>query len=285
MSVDRLKDLHDITIITNKYIDVDDTDVKSTTADHLTLSKQKLSEFTSIKKEIQAIKETIDKINEISDNYIRSVTKNEKIRLMNEFDQITSINVRRINDIKIKLTTFGYNKQIFSYIKYSLQSTTNEYVLASTKFRKLARDVEIRQLEIVDSSVTVDDEDLIMQITTSPNSTDLTQSTVDSKLDGSLANIEERHSKIVQLERNAAEIHQLFTDMSIFIDQQGEVLNNIDDHVAASKDYVESGESDLVIAEDLQKTYRKIIFGFCCCIVLVFVILSIVLSVLLKSSM
>ncbi len=49
MSVDRLKDLHDekdITIVTNKYIDPD----------------TKIEEFKLLKKEIQLVKESIDKI-------------------------------------------------------------------------------------------------------------------------------------------------------------------------------------------------------------------------------
>eukprot|EP00873_Tetraselmis_striata_P002570 jgi/Tetstr1/422834/TSEL_013625.t1 len=53
-----------------------------------------------------------------------------------------------------------------------------------------------------------------------------------------LAEIQERHSAVKELERSLLELHQIFMDMAVLVEQQGEMLNNIEAQVAKSVDYV-----------------------------------------------
>ncbi len=82
---------------------------------------------------------------------------------------------------------------MFNYIKSSLHSTINDYVSASNAFRKIARDTEKRQLEIIFPNTDSDTLDNMID--------QGVELTIDSKLDQSLADIEERHSRIKHLEK------------------------------------------------------------------------------------
>jgi syntaxin 1B/2/3 len=44
--------------------------------------------------------------------------------------------------------------------------------------------------------------------------------------------IQERHDTVKEIERNLMELHQVFMDMSVLVQSQGEQLDNIESHVA-----------------------------------------------------
>ena len=46
--------------------------------------------------------------------------------------------------------------------------------------------------------------------------------------------IQERHSAIRELERKLLELNQIFLDMSVLVEAQGEMINNVESHVAKS---------------------------------------------------
>lgn len=65
-----------------------------------------------------------------------------------------------------------------------------------------------------------------------------------------LAEINERHEAVKELEKSLMELHQVFLDMAVLVEAQGEMLDNIEQQVAplnpASHDYlrVDSMASD-----------------------------------------
>ncbi len=46
-----------------------------------------------------------------------------------------------------------------------------------------------------------------------------------------VAEIQERHKAVQSLEASLLELHQIFLDMAVLVEQQGELLNNIDQQV------------------------------------------------------
>ncbi|KAL7092302.1 hypothetical protein ACP275_12G157500 [Erythranthe tilingii] len=88
--------------------------------------------------------------------------------------------------------------------------------------------------------------------------------------------IQERHDAVKEMEKNLMELHQVFMDMAVLVQSQGEQLNDIEGQVMRAKSFVRGGTEQLVSARTLQKNSRKwACFGIG--IVLV-VILIIVLS-------
>jgi syntaxin 1B/2/3 len=92
-----------------------------------------------------------------------------------------------------------------------------------------------------------------------------------------LAEIQERHRAVKGLEQSLMELHQIFLDMAVLVEAQGELLDNVERQVARSVEYVQSGTVALQDAKRLQKNTRK----WMCCgvIVLLLVALAIVLAV------
>ena len=46
-----------------------------------------------------------------------------------------------------------------------------------------------------------------------------------------MAEIQERHEAVRDLEHSLTELHQIFLDMSVLVDAQGEMLDNIEQQV------------------------------------------------------
>ncbi|KAG2497279.1 hypothetical protein HYH03_004863 [Edaphochlamys debaryana] len=92
-----------------------------------------------------------------------------------------------------------------------------------------------------------------------------------------LAEIQERHRAVKDLEQSLLELHQMFLDMAVLVEAQGEMLDNIEKQVARSVDYVKGGTEALQDAKQLQKNTRK---WMCCAIMIMLVVaLVIVLAV------
>lgn len=78
-----------------------------------------------------------------------------------------------------------------------------------------------------------------------------------------LAYIETRHADIKKIEASIQQLHQLFVDMAILVDAQGEMLNQIEYNVSQSVDYVSKGNEQLQQAVKLQKKSRKLMMCGC----------------------
>lgn len=78
-----------------------------------------------------------------------------------------------------------------------------------------------------------------------------------SNLQDIVADVEERHAEILKLERQVIELLELFKDLSMLVDQQGEKIDVIDQHIVRTKDNTEKGEKALVSAEKSQIAARK----------------------------
>ncbi|CAH9101235.1 unnamed protein product [Cuscuta epithymum] len=94
-----------------------------------------------------------------------------------------------------------------------------------------------------------------------------------------LAEIQERHDAVIELERKLLELQQIFLDMAVLVDAQGDMLNNIESQVHAAVDHVQSGTTALQKAKKLQRNSRK---WMCLAIIIFLVIVAIILIGVLK---
>ncbi|KAK2969167.1 hypothetical protein RJ640_009926 [Escallonia rubra] len=72
-----------------------------------------------------------------------------------------------------------------------------------------------------------------------------------------LAEIQERHDAVREVERKLLELQQIFLDMAVLVDAQGDMLDNIETHVSNAVDHVQSGNNALKKAKTLQRNSRK----------------------------
>eukprot|EP00178_Gracilaria_changii_P020345 TRINITY_DN590_c1_g1_i1.p1 TRINITY_DN590_c1_g1~~TRINITY_DN590_c1_g1_i1.p1 ORF type:complete len:360 (+),score=64.20 TRINITY_DN590_c1_g1_i1:114-1193(+) len=93
------------------------------------------------------------------------------------------------------------------------------------------------------------------------------------RLRNGLLDLQSRNNDIRKLEENIIQLHQLFVDMQILVDAQGDLLNNIEYNVVETKEKTEAGFQELIQARAHQKsaTKKKI------CVVLLIVVLLVVI--------
>lgn len=88
--------------------------------------------------------------------------------------------------------------------------------------------------------------------------------------------IQERHDAVKEMEKNLSELHQVFLDMAVLVQSQGEQLDDIESQVNRANSFVRGGTQQLEVARKHQKNTRKwACFGI---ILLLIVILIIILS-------
>jgi syntaxin 1B/2/3 len=93
-----------------------------------------------------------------------------------------------------------------------------------------------------------------------------------------LADVQDRHEAVRDLEASLLDLHQVFLDMAVLVEAQGEMLDSVEAQVSRAKDHVEAGVTHLVAAKRSQKRTRKLM----CCglIVLIVLVAAIVLAIL-----
>ncbi|XP_068677811.1 syntaxin-1A-like isoform X2 [Montipora foliosa] len=96
-----------------------------------------------------------------------------------------------------------------------------------------------------------------------------------------LGDIEARHQDIINLEKSIQELHEMFLDMAMLVESQGEMIDRIEYNVEQAVDFVQSAKSDTKKAVKYQsKARRKKILIIVCLIVFVAIIVAIVVSVM-----
>ncbi|KAJ0079925.1 hypothetical protein Patl1_22907 [Pistacia atlantica] len=94
-----------------------------------------------------------------------------------------------------------------------------------------------------------------------------------------LAEIQERHDAVRDLERKLLELQQIFLDMAVLVDAQGDMIDNIESQVSSAVDHVQSGNTALQKAKKLQKSSRK---WMCIAIIILLIIVAIIVVAVIK---
>lgn len=86
--------------------------------------------------------------------------------------------------------------------------------------------------------------------------------------------IQERHDAVKDMEKNLRELHQVFMDMAVLVESQGEQLDDIESQVARASSFVRGGAQQLQVARKHQKNTRK---WTCFGIILLLVVIAIII--------
>ncbi|XP_057547149.1 syntaxin-related protein KNOLLE [Amaranthus tricolor] len=87
--------------------------------------------------------------------------------------------------------------------------------------------------------------------------------------------IQGRHDAAKEIERSLLELHQVFLDMAVMVEAQGEQMDNIEHHVINASHYVQDGTKNLKQAKVYQRGSRK-----CMCIGIIALLVIILLIVI-----
>ena len=78
-----------------------------------------------------------------------------------------------------------------------------------------------------------------------------------------LSEIEQRHKELVNLENQVKDLRDLFIQISLLVEEQGESINSIEVMVNSTKDYVNNTKEKFGLAVKYKK--RNPCRALCCC--------------------
>ncbi|XP_035918758.1 syntaxin-1A isoform X7 [Anopheles stephensi] len=152
-----------------------------------------------------------------------------------------------------------------------------EYNRTQTDYRERCKGRIQRQLEITGRATTNEElEEMLEQGNSAVFTQGIIMETQQAKQ--TLADIEARHADIIKLENSIRELHDMFMDMAMLVESQGEMVDRIEYHVENSRDYVTTGQQDLVQAvKYMAKARKKKIMIAVCLLVTIIILLLIFL--------
>lgn len=103
--------------------------------------------------------------------------------------------------------------------------------------------------------------------------------TDNSNLRYQVEDLQSRNRDIQKLSKNIVDLHQMFTDMSILVEGQQELINDIEYNVKEVKADTKKAAEELVVARKHQKSARK--KKACICILVIVIIIGIAAAILI----
>uniref|UniRef100_A0A1B6DVB5 t-SNARE coiled-coil homology domain-containing protein n=1 Tax=Clastoptera arizonana TaxID=38151 RepID=A0A1B6DVB5_9HEMI len=152
-----------------------------------------------------------------------------------------------------------------------------EYNRTQTDYRERCKGRIQRQLEITGRQTTNEElEEMLEQGNPAVFTQGIIMETQQAKQ--TLADIEARHADIIKLENSIRELHDMFMDMAMLVESQGELVDRIEYNVTNTADHVSTARGELHIAEDLQTKARKKKVLIIICLIVVISILIVCIA-------
>ncbi|CAM8924726.1 unnamed protein product [Rhodiola kirilowii] len=156
------------------------------------------------------------------------------------------------------------------------------------EFQTLRQNIQQEYREVVERRVytvtgTRADEETIERLIETGDSEQIFQKAIQEQGRGqvmdTLAEIQERHDAVREVEKKLLDLQQIFMDMAVLVEAQGDLLDNIESQVSNAVDHVQTGNTALQRAKSLQKSSRK---WMCIGIFILLIIVAIIVVSVIK---
>ncbi|XP_073413146.1 syntaxin-2 isoform X2 [Dendrobates tinctorius] len=248
-----------------------------------------------IRNHIAKISENVEEVKKKHSTILSAPNPEEKTK-----DELESLNkeIKSIaNKVRTKLKAIGQTidqdenanrssvnlrirKSQHTVLSRKFGEVMTAYNETQIQFRERSKGRIQRQLEIT-GKTTTDDE--LEEMLESGNPSIFTCDIIsDSQITRQALNeIESRHKDIMKLESSIRELHDMFMDIAMLVETQGEMINNIEKNVENAADYIEHAKEETKKAVKYQsKSRRKMIFIIICVVVLVLILIIILATTL-----
>ncbi|XP_054272328.1 syntaxin-1A-like isoform X4 [Macrosteles quadrilineatus] len=250
--------------------------------------------------EVEEIREMIDKIQanveEVKKKHsaiLSAPQTDEKVK--QELEDLMADIKKTANKVRAKLKVIEQNieqeeqtnkssadlrirKTQHSTLSRKFVEVMTEYNRTQTDYRERCKGRIQRQLEITGRQTTNEElEEMLEQGNPAVFTQGIIMETQQAKQ--TLADIEARHADIIKLENSIRELHDMFMDMAMLVESQGELVDRIEHHVANTQYQVSKGKTELDVAEDYSNKARKKKVMIIICLIVVVTILVLFLVV------
>ncbi|XP_053327688.1 syntaxin-2 isoform X2 [Spea bombifrons] len=233
--------------------------------------KKKHSTILSAPNPEDRTKEDLESLNKEIKNIANKVrTKLKSIE--QTIDQDENSNRSSVN-LRIRKTQHTVLSRKFGEVMTAYNET-------QVQFRERSKGRIQRQLEITGKTTT--DEELEEMLESGNPSIFTSDIISDSQITRQALNeIESRHKDIMKLESSIRELHDMFMDIAMLVETQGEMINSIEKNVLNAVEYVEHAKEETKKAVKYQsKSRRKMIFIIICVAVLLLILVIILATTL-----
>ncbi|XP_011056744.1 PREDICTED: syntaxin-1A isoform X3 [Acromyrmex echinatior] len=278
----------------------DDDDVADDVSVNVGAPDDFMTEFFA---EVEEIREMIDRIQTNVEDVkkkhsaiLSAPQTDEKVKL--ELEDLMSDIKKTANKVRAKLKVIEQNieqeehtnkssadlrirKTQHSTLSRKFVEVMTEYNRTQTDYRERCKGRIQRQLEITGRTTTNEElEEMLEQGNPAVFTQGIIMETQQAKQ--TLADIEARHADIIKLENSIRELHDMFMDMAMLVESQGEMIDRIEYHVEHAVDYVQTATQDTKKALKYQSKARRKLFLISICVTIAVIILIIILAVSLS---
>ncbi|XP_039643047.1 syntaxin-1A isoform X1 [Perca fluviatilis] len=134
----------------------------------------------------------------------------------------------------------------------------SEYNTTQSDYRERCKGRIQRQLEITGRNTTNEELESMLE---SDNPAIFTSGIImDNITEQAMNEIETRHNEIIKLENSIRELHDMFMDMAMLVESQGELVNNIERSVLDAYEFVEQAKENIPKCKKFKKTGKRVRF-------------------------
>uniref|UniRef100_A0A8C1MXL7 Syntaxin-3 n=1 Tax=Cyprinus carpio TaxID=7962 RepID=A0A8C1MXL7_CYPCA len=183
-------------------------------------------------------------------NEIKKLANNARNKLKSIEQSLASNTEDRVSaDIRIK-------KSQHAILAKRFVEVMTKYNEAQLEFREKSKGRIQRQLEITGKATT--DEEL-EEMLDGGNAAVFTAGIMDSGISKqALSEIEARHKDIMRLESSIKELHDMFVDIAVLVENQGSMIDRIESNMDQSVGFVERAVADTKKAAKFQQEARRV---------------------------
>uniref|UniRef100_A0A7N4P3V0 Syntaxin-1A n=1 Tax=Sarcophilus harrisii TaxID=9305 RepID=A0A7N4P3V0_SARHA len=252
--------------------DSDDDDEVTVTMDRDRFMDEFFEQVEEIRGFIDKISENVEEVKRKHSAILAAPNPDEKTK--EELEELMSDIKKTANKVRSKLKSIeqsieqeeGLNrssadlrirKTQHSTLSRKFVEVMSEYNATQSDYRERCKGRIQRQLEITGRTTTSEELENMLE---SGNPAIFASGIImDSNITKqALSEIETRHSEIIKLENSIRELHDMFTDMAMLVESQGEMIDRIEYNVEHSVDYVERAVSDTKKAVKYQSKARRV---------------------------
>ncbi|XP_040115396.1 syntaxin-3 isoform X3 [Oryx dammah] len=264
----------------------DDTDEVEIAVDNTAFMDEFFSEIEETRVHIDKISEHLEEAKRLHSVILSAPIPEPKTK--DDLEQLTTEIKKRANNVRNKLKSMERHieedevrssadlrirKSQHSVLSRKFVEVMTKYNEAQVDFRERSKGRIQRQLEITGKKTT--DEEL-EEMLESGNSALFTSGIIDSQISKqALSEIEGRHKDIVRLESSIRELHDMFIDIAMLVENQGAMIDRIENNMDQSVGFVERAVADTKKAVKYQsEARRKKIMIMICCVILAIILAS-----------
>lgn len=150
-------------------------------------------------------------------------------------------------------------KMHYTMITKEFCDIMNEVNVIQTSYQEKLKEKMVRQLAVMnpDGSDYTNEQinEMIESGKTSIWTQNLLRETEDAKQ--KLNAVQARHEEIIKLEKSIMEVHEMFLDLAVLVESQGAMINNIEDNVLKTGDYIRTATVELDMARQHKASFNK----------------------------